>query len=68
MKIRILSAENPPDYIHFELPAFIRVLEIAREHMKTDDDLHVFVEGLMDKYREVQAPLETNDVSSVFSE
>jgi hypothetical protein len=51
------AAEYPPhpaineeieDYVvAFTLPVFIRTLEIAREKLKSDDELHMFVEALV---------------------
>lgn len=34
--------------ITLSIPVFIRSLEIAREMLKSDDELHIFVEKLMD--------------------
>ena len=45
------------------IPVFIRSLEIAREKIKTDDELHVFVEALMDID---SAVLTMDEVDSVF--
>lgn len=40
--------EEIEDYVvAFTLPVFIRTLEIAREKLKTDDELHMFVEALV---------------------
>jgi hypothetical protein len=48
------------------IPVFVRSLEIAREVIKSDDDLHVFVEKLMDL--DVSGPLTMDDVYKVFSQ
>ena len=42
------EAEQYETLLSFNLPAFIRLLEIVREDIKTDDDLHILVEKTMD--------------------
>ena len=40
--------EEIEDYVvAFTLPVFIRTLEIAREKLKSDDELHIFVEKIV---------------------
>jgi hypothetical protein len=38
---------NPVDKLHLDVPAFIRVLERAREDFKTDEDIHNFTQQLL---------------------
>lgn len=47
--ISIVEQANPADTLTFDVPALIRTLEFAREDIKTDNDLHVFVENLLVK-------------------
>ena len=39
--------DNPVDKLHFDVPAFIRTLERAREEFKTDEDIHNFTQELL---------------------
>ena len=41
------AGDNPVDKLHFDVPAFIRVLEKAREDFKTDEDIHNFTQSLL---------------------
>jgi len=45
-KNRVTAANEGDDTVTFNVPALIRCLEIAREEVKTDDALHLFVEAL----------------------
>lgn len=47
--------------ISLDVPAFIRALEYAREEIKSDDDLHIFVEKLLT----AQSDSGTIDMSSL---
>lgn len=47
------------------IPVFVRALEIAREKIKTDDELHVFVEKIMDIDH---SPLTMDDVEEVYNQ
>lgn len=49
------------DVISINVPALIRTLEIAREHIKDDNSLHLFVEDLVSRQQE-QRPLDSKDV------
>ena len=41
------SGDNPVDKLHLDVPAFIRILERAREDFKTDEDIHNFTQQLL---------------------
>jgi len=41
------SGDNPVDKLHLDVPAFIRVLERAREDFKSDEDIHNFTQQLL---------------------
>jgi hypothetical protein len=41
------GGDNPTDKLHLDIPAFIRVLERAREDFKTDEDIHNFTQQLI---------------------
>jgi hypothetical protein len=41
------AGDNPVDKLHFDVPAFIKVLEKAREDFKTDEDIHNFTQQLL---------------------
>lgn len=49
------------------IPVFVRALEIAREKIKTDDELHVFVEKIMDLQNQ-DSPLTMDDVEEVYNQ
>jgi hypothetical protein len=42
-----LSAVNPPDVVHLEVPLLIRLLEYAREDAASDVDLHEIAEKMI---------------------
>lgn len=59
--------EEVEDYVvAFTLPVFVRSLEIAREKIKSDDELHVFVENIVNLQGEDVLTME--DVMDVFDE
>jgi hypothetical protein len=41
------AGDNPVDKLHLDVPAFIRVLERAREDFKSDEDIHNFTQQLL---------------------
>ena len=41
------AGDNPVDKLHLDVPAFIKVLEKAREDFKTDEDIHNFTQQLL---------------------
>ena len=41
------AGDNPVDKLHFDVPAFIKVLEKAREEFKSDEDIHNFTQELL---------------------
>ena len=41
------AGDNPVDKLHFDVPAFIKVLEKAREDFKSDEDIHNFTQALL---------------------
>lgn len=56
-----------PDTIETDVPTFIRILEVARENVKSDAQLHKVVSNVIDKQK--QAPgkaLTMKDYSSFF--
>ena len=66
IKVTAATAENPEDVIQMNMPAFIRCLEVAREQVKDDNSLHLFVEALHSKSSET--PLTADDVIAAESE
>lgn len=44
----VFAEDKEDGELTLSIPVFIRSLEIAREKLKSDNDLHVFVERLMD--------------------
>lgn len=60
----VLSEEVEDYVVAFTLPVFVRTLEIAREKIKSDDELHVFVEHLVNLQGE--DVLTMDDVMDVF--
>jgi hypothetical protein len=63
---KLYTEDKEDGNITFGIPVVIRMLEIAREALKSDDELHVFVEKLMDL--NVKGPLTMKDVEKVFAE
>ena len=66
IRVTAATAENPEDVIQMNMPAFIRCLEVAREQVKDDNSLHLFVEALHSKSSDI--PLTTEDVVAAESE
>jgi len=61
--------ENKTDgALTLSIPVFVRALEISREMLKSDDDLHIFVEKLMDLNASSSGALTMDDVEKVFSQ
>lgn len=63
---KLYTEDKEDGNITFGIPVVIRMLEIAREALKTDDELHVFVEKIMDL--NVKGPLTMKDVEKVFAQ
>lgn len=63
---KMYSEDKEDGHITFGIPVVIRMLEIAREALKSDDELHVFVEKIMDL--KVDGPLTMKDVEKVFAQ
>jgi len=60
-----ISEENADGALTLTIPVFIRALEIAREVLDSDDELHIFVEKIMDL--NVTGPIQMTDVEKVYS-
>lgn len=41
---QIKESSDPQDHVSFDIPLFVRLLELAREDIKSDVDLHNVVE------------------------
>lgn len=52
-------------FISFDMTLFIRLMEIAREEIKTDAELHYLVERCSERYVEKGAPLTMDDYQAV---
>ena len=61
------SNEQQSAYINCDVTLFIRLLEIAREELKTDADLHKLVERCSSRFAEKGAALTMDDYDSLWS-
>jgi hypothetical protein len=52
------EADDPKDIISMDVPLFVRILELSRETIKTDADLHHVVSKIIDLTKEQDAPLD----------
>jgi tRNA A58 N-methylase Trm61 len=51
---QIRASSDAKDTVTVDVPLLIRLLEHAREDVKDDAQLHVFVEGIVDISKKVQ--------------
>ena len=63
------EGSDPKDAVCFDVPTLIRVMELSRESIKTDEDLHKVVEALLNRSKEMgpSDPLTMDDYSQLFS-
>lgn len=64
--VKRISEENSDGALTLTIPVLIRALEIAREVLKSDDELHIFVEKIMDL--NVKGPIQMTDIAKVYSQ
>ncbi len=57
---------DPKDTVAFDVPLLIRIMEVVREDIKTDTELHELVERLIAAAKAQDAPLSMHDYSSIF--
>jgi len=63
---REMQESSDDGALTLSIPVFIRSLEIAREIIKSDDELHIFVEKIMDL--NVTGPIQMTDIAKVYSQ
>lgn len=49
---QIIASQDAKDTVTVDVPLLIRLLEHAREDVKDDAQLHVFVEGILDQSKQ----------------
>jgi hypothetical protein len=59
------AAEAYETVISFNIPALIRILEITREEIKTDNALHILVEGIMKAAADGDA-IDMDDIEEIY--
>jgi hypothetical protein len=67
--------QDNQDFVSFDIPLLIRVLELVREDIKTDKDLHDLVERVlsiknmgvltMDQYEKIANPQQGQELESI---
>lgn len=56
------------DTVTFDVPALIRLMEICREDIKSDDALHEFVTKILNRSKEEAGILKIKDIEYIESE
>jgi len=49
MPIKSVATFDPIDTITMDIPLLVRIMELSRETLKSDDELHVVVEKLINQ-------------------
>ena len=63
----IQAAKDAKDVLSMDVPFFLRVLEAARETIKTDADLHIFVTSIIAKSKQTRV-LTMQDYASIIGD
>jgi hypothetical protein len=66
MKFAQFLAKEQSAFINCDLTLFIRLLEVAREEIKSDADLHHMVERCSERYAEKGSPLTMDDYNIIY--
>ena len=66
MKFAQFLAKEQSAFINCDLTLFIRLLEVAREEIKTDADLHRIVERCSERYAAKGSPLTMDDYDIIY--
>lgn len=61
----VKAATDPEDVVKFEVPALIRCLEIAREDLKSDNQLHQFSDNLLAISKESSEAITSTQVAGI---
>lgn len=56
-----------PDTVEMDVPTFIRILEVARENVKSDAQLHKVVTNVIATQKAKTGTLDMNDYSKFFT-
>jgi hypothetical protein len=64
--VHAAALEDPVDSVAFDVPFLIRTLEVIREDVKSDTELHNIVERLVQASKEKGSALTMQDYESVF--
>jgi hypothetical protein len=60
-RLHLTAGADTPDVVTLDIPLFIRLLEVAREELKTDAELHNLVERVLQRQRESSSSLTMAD-------
>lgn len=60
-RLHLTAGVDTPDVVTLDVPLFIRLLEVAREELKTDAELHNLVERVLQRQRESNSSLTMAD-------
>ena len=64
MKHLVVAEPSTLPTVEMDVPLLVRILEIARENLKSDDELHVFVERILRATSE-RTPLTMADIGKI---
>lgn len=59
------TPKDPKDTVEMEVPLLLRLLEMVREEVKSDEELHVVVENLLTESKSSDTPLTMDHYSSI---
>lgn len=60
-RLRVSASADVQDTVTLDVPLFIRLLEVAREELKTDAELHNLVEKVLQRQRASDSGLTMTD-------
>jgi hypothetical protein len=67
-RLGLTASSDEKDSVSFDIPLFIRLLEVAREELKTDAELHDLVERVISRQKVKGVALTMDDYPSLYTD
>lgn len=67
-RLRVAASTDTQDMVTMDVPLFIRLLEVAREELKTDAELHNLVERVLQRHRASDSGLTMTDYPHLYTD
>lgn len=67
-RLNLIASSDKKDSVNLDVPLFIRLLEVAREELKTDAELHDLVERVISRQKAENRALTMADYPSLYTD